>query len=70
MAIEYIWLFLEESTTDRRERGRSCTQTVHNEPTTIFTTYFSKVVMAPSDGMAIFGRRGCCQVKLAGIEFV
>jgi hypothetical protein len=53
MAIEYIWLFLEESTTDRRERGRSCTQTVHNEPTTIFTTYFSKVVMAPSDGMAV-----------------
>ena len=70
MAIEYIWLFLEESTTGRRERSRNCTQTVHNKPTAIFTTNFSKIVMAPSDGMAIFGRRGCCQVKLAGNKFI
>ena len=69
MAIEYIWLFLEESTTGRRERGRNCTKTVYNKSTAIFATNFSKILMAPSDGMAIFGRSGCCQIKLAGIKF-
>ena len=66
MAIEYIWLFLEESTTSRRERGRNCTKTIYNKSTAIFAAYFSEIFMAPSYGMAIFGRGRCCQVKLAG----
>ena len=67
MAIECIWLFLEESTTDWRERGGNGAKTVsYDKPTAIFTANFSKIVMAPSYGMAIFGRCRCCQVELAG----